>query len=70
VNRHTIYNKRLVAVFLFGAVFLNYPLLALFNRPLSVAGFPLLYGYIFGIWMLLIICVFLIVRSGKRLNRK
>jgi hypothetical protein len=70
MSRHSIYNKRLVALFLLGAALLNYPLLALFNRPVSVAGFPLLYSYIFGVWMLLIACVFLIVRSDSRLDRE
>jgi len=69
MTRHNIQNRRLVAVFLLGAVLLNYPLLSLFNRPLSVVGFPMLYGYIFGVWMLLIVCVFMITRSGKRIDR-
>ena len=46
--------QRLVALFLLGNVIFNYPLLALFNRPVSVAGIPLLYLYVFGAWALLI----------------
>ncbi len=69
MNRHDIQSKRLVALFLLGAVLLNYPLLALFNRPLSLGGVPLLYGYIFGVWMLLIGFIFLVTRSGKRTDR-
>ena len=45
---------RLVAVFLLGGVLLNYPILAIFTRPEEVAGIPLLYGYVFGAWILLI----------------
>jgi hypothetical protein len=45
---------RLVAVFLLGSVLLNYPILAIFTLPVEVAGIPLLYGYVFGAWLLLI----------------
>jgi hypothetical protein len=44
----------LAAVFLLGGVLLNYPILAIFTRPEDVAGIPLLYGYVFGAWLLLI----------------
>jgi len=48
-------SKRLVALFLFGFVMLNYPILSLLNRKVFVFGLPLLYIYIFGIWGLLIL---------------
>ncbi|GAB3543769.1 hypothetical protein GCM10027343_17730 [Noviherbaspirillum agri] len=46
--------QRLVAIFLLGNLLFNYPLLALFNRPDSLFGIPVLYLYIFGAWALLI----------------
>lgn len=46
--------QRLVAVFAMGCVLLNYPILALFARPVEVAGIPLLYLYVFGAWALII----------------
>ncbi len=46
--------QRLIALFLLGNVLFNYPLLALFNRPVSLADVPLLYLYVFGAWALLI----------------
>ncbi|MDR2241027.1 MAG: hypothetical protein LBE33_11360 [Zoogloeaceae bacterium] len=54
MNRSIITGQRLVAVFLFGCVLLNYPLFSLFNRPGELFGIPLLYLYLFGIWALLI----------------
>ncbi len=42
--------QRLLALFLFGCLLLNYPLLYLFNRDVSVFGIPLLYAYIFAAW--------------------
>jgi hypothetical protein len=46
--------QRLAAIFLMGCVLLNYPILSLFTRPVAIAGVPLLYAYIFGVWALLI----------------
>jgi hypothetical protein len=46
--------QRLAAVFLLGCILLNYPILALFARSVSIAGVPLLYVYVFGAWGLLI----------------
>ena len=46
--------QRLVAVFTAGVILFNYPILFLFTRPVSVAGVPLLYAYVFGAWIALI----------------
>jgi hypothetical protein len=54
MNRSDLTGPRLAAVFLLGSVLLNYPILAIFTRPEEVAGIPLLYGYVFGAWLLLI----------------
>jgi hypothetical protein len=48
-------NKRLVALFLFGFVLLNYPILSLLNLKIFVFGLPLQFLYIFCIWGLLIL---------------
>lgn len=53
--------KRLIGLFLLGYLLFNHPLISLFNLPRMVLGIPLLYGYIFGVWILLIISVALIV---------
>ena len=45
---------RLVALCLLGWLLFNFPVLALFNRPGTVFGVPLLYAWIFGAWILLI----------------
>jgi hypothetical protein len=62
-------SKRLVAIFLFGFVMLNYPVLSLLNLDITVFGIPLVYLYIFAIWGLLIFLSALAMsRSKKRLN--
>ena len=49
-----ITGQRLVGLFLLGCVLFNYPLLYLFNHPVSITGVPLLYAYLFGTWAVLI----------------
>lgn len=43
-----------MALFLLGVVLFNYPILALFNPPQTVAGIPLLYFHLFTSWAVLI----------------
>jgi len=55
--------QRLVALSLFGLLLFNYPILALFNRPVMLFGIPLLYVHIFAAWAVLIaLMVFIIER--------
>ena len=56
-------NHRLIALFLLGCLLLNYPLLSLFNLPRTVFGWPLLYAYLFGVWIILILLVMFVTRS-------
>jgi hypothetical protein len=49
--------QRLVGLFLLGCLLFNYPLLAIFNVRATVLGIPLLYGYLFCAWALLIVLV-------------
>jgi len=57
--------QRLVVLFLFGCALFNYPLLALFNRPVAVWGIPLLYAWIFGAWLLLILLMALTIEHRR-----
>ena len=54
MNRSRLTAQRLVALFLLGCLLFNFPLLALSNRSGEVFGIPLLYAYIFGVWLALI----------------
>jgi hypothetical protein len=57
--------RRLVGIFLLGAVLFNYPILSLFNRKVIVSGVPIMYLYLFGVWALLIVLMALTTRSGR-----
>jgi hypothetical protein len=54
--------QRLAALFVFGCLLLNFPLLFLFNRDESLAGVPLLYAYVFAAWGALIALAAFVLR--------
>ena len=56
--------ERLTLLFVVGALLINFPVLAIFNRDLTVGGIPTLYLYLFGVWAVGIVAVFLLVRRG------
>lgn len=60
--------QRLAALCLLGWLLFNYPLLSLFNGAGTWFGIPLLYAYLFVVWMLFIALLALIVE--KKLSRK
>lgn len=72
--QNTDKNKRLVSLFLLGAVFFNYPLLSIFNHKSYVLGFPVLYLYIFSLWLLMIVMMIVIttrrISFGKKRSSK
>ncbi len=63
-------NARIVALCVFGYALLSYPLLSLFNVPRLVWGIPLLYVYLFSVWIALIGLSALIVDSRGGRHRK
>jgi hypothetical protein len=63
MNKPNVKGQRLVALFLLGNALFNYPLLSLFNQPSTIAGIPLLYIYVFGVWALLIALLAFIVEK-------
>jgi hypothetical protein len=58
-------SRRLVGLFLFVVVLYNYPILSLFNISNRISGIPVLYLYLFFVWILSIILVVIINRYPK-----
>jgi len=58
-------SRRLTGLFLFVVVLYNYPILSLFNISKDISGIPVLYLYLFFIWILSIILVVIINRYPK-----
>jgi hypothetical protein len=46
-----------------GLLLTNYPLLQIFNQPLSLGGIPLMVAYLLGIWLVGILVLFRLTRS-------
>lgn len=68
MNRSWLTGQRLVVLFLFGCVFLNFPVLALLEGGRHLFGVPLLYVYLYGFWLFLILLIAFVVEcdSGQR----
>jgi predicted permease len=54
---------KLVFLFVLGALVLNFPVLAIFNRRATLGGIPVLYLYLFGIWVAGIVAVWVLARK-------
>lgn len=57
--------QRLIALFVFGCLLFNYPVLSLFNVPAVAFGVPVLYVYIFAAWALLVGLMALVVEARR-----
>ncbi|MFD1530498.1 hypothetical protein [Pseudonocardia aurantiaca] len=55
---------KLIAVTALAAGCFTYPLLSLFDRPVQVLGVPLVWGYLFLVWALLIVAVAILSRRA------
>ena len=66
--QRTLTGQRLAALCLLGWLLFNYPLLSLFNGAGTWFGIPLLYAYLFVVWMLFIGLLALI--AEKKFLRK
>lgn len=69
MQRTTLTVQRLAAVFLFGLILFNYPVLALFDKAASFLGVPLVFAYLFAAWAVIILLLVSIVERGERGER-
>jgi hypothetical protein len=58
-------NERLIAVLVVGVILLNYPLLSIFSKVKLFLGVPVIYLYLFLIWISFIGCVAIILEKTK-----
>jgi hypothetical protein len=63
--RHGAIGDRLIALFLLGVLLLMPPMMAIFNAERLVFGIPLLYLYLFVVWIVLVGLVALILRPRR-----
>jgi pilus assembly protein TadC len=65
--------KQILKLFLLGSIallLLNFPILSIFNIPVSKNGISNLYVYIFGVWFVLLIFVFIIIGRESSETKK
>ena len=65
MQQHERKGERLIALFIFGCLLFNYPVLSLFNVAAMALGVPVLYAYIFAAWALLIGLLALVVERSR-----
>jgi hypothetical protein len=66
MQEHDRKGQRLIALFIFGCLLFNYPVLSLFNVAAMAFGVPVLYVYIFCAWALLVALMALAVEARGR----
>ncbi len=61
---------RLIGIFFLGCVLLSYPVLTMFNVKVILFGFPVLYLYIFIIWMIIILFIYRVSKMHTKKGKK
>lgn len=56
--------QKLIALAITTAVLMNIPILETVNKPLLLFGFPLLYLYVFFVWLVLIVMLYRLARRN------
>lgn len=69
MNNFEMKGQRLIALAILGFLVFNYPILALFNRPGTVFGIPVLYVFIFAAWALLIALMAVVIEMTEKTDR-
>jgi len=65
MQQHERKGERLIALFIFGCLLFNYPVLSLFNVAAMALGVPVLYAYIFAAWALLVGLMAIVVETRR-----
>ncbi len=65
MEKLSLKEQRLLALFFLGIVFFASPFLTLFNRPTRIFGVPALFIYLFAAWAIFILLVGLIIERKR-----
>lgn len=63
MKRKTITSQQLILIFVVGCLLLNYPLLSIFSHARLLAGIPVLFLYVFTVWLLLLLLTAIVLRK-------
>ncbi len=62
--------ERLIAIFFLGLGLFSYPIITIFNVKKMLFGIPLLYFYVFIVWLSIILLVFTFSGGRKKHQKK
>ncbi|GAK89972.1 hypothetical protein JCM19298_1011 [Nonlabens ulvanivorans] len=57
------HQQKLVILSIGLVIFLNLPIIFIFNNDIDILGIPLLYAYIFFVWLLSVIITFTVLKK-------
>lgn len=63
--RSRLSKQRLAALFLLGCIWFNYPVLSIFDKSASIFGIPVLYAWLMGAWLTLIVLMAWVTEGAK-----
>lgn len=66
--KETLKSQYLVTLFFAGVFLLNYPLMGIYNINKKQLGIPVLYLFVFALWLMVILLTYWIIRKTK--NKK
>ncbi len=58
-------NAKLIGLFMLMVLLFNFPILPLFGKQQLIFGLPVLYVYIFVVWLAIIVAVYFIFHKPK-----
>jgi hypothetical protein len=64
MTRSRISGERIVVLLILGVLLFSPPFILIFDKPVLVAGIPLLFLYLFAAWAALIVLMMLVVERG------
>lgn len=65
MHRSSLIRHRLTGIFLLGCFFFYSPVLALFDRAGEWAGVPIVYVYLFGAWLIVVILAAIVAEDRR-----
>ncbi len=66
MKREYLKVQRLIALFAFGYILFNFPILSLFDLNQWFWGIPGLFVYLFAAWLIVIMLMALVIESGDK----
>ncbi|WP_044170787.1 hypothetical protein [Flectobacillus major] len=64
--KETLKEQKLIVVSCLFLLLFNFPIISIFNLETQVAGIPLLFFYVFSLWIILIVVIYINVREVNK----